>query len=152
MRWLVVLAVAVLAAVACSSDVKAVGQPDSAPRAVVLTAAAPRQDVPVSAFAVAPAMLTLVILAIDNPSSQGFSVAAAVTWRGTDERTVELGVVTPFPATQPGRFVLSIPEAARMLLMRRDGRLSLRLSVLPIAADRPLADPLQVTISDPAWP
>jgi hypothetical protein len=133
----------------CSSDVKAAGPTQ---RSVVLAAAAPRQAAEISAFAVAPAMLTLVIDAIDNPSAQGFSIATAVTWSGTDASAVELGVVTPVPDAPSGSFVLSIPEAARMLLMRRDGRLSLRLSLLPIAADRPLTAPFQVTIREPKWP
>jgi hypothetical protein len=41
---------------------------------------------------------------------------------------------------------------ARLRLARKDGRLSLRLSLLPIAADRPLAEPLKVTFGDPKWP
>jgi hypothetical protein len=47
--------------------------------------------------------------------------------------------------------VLGIPDAARQLLARRDGPRSLRLALQPIAADRPLAEPLRVTLADPAW-
>jgi len=120
---------------------------------VILTAGAPRQDLALSALATPPATLTLTIAAIDNPSSQAFSLGASVMWSATGAGAIEetIGSIAPYPATEPGSFALGVPEAARRTLARSDGQLSLRLSLQPIAADRPLADPLRVTLGDPAW-
>jgi hypothetical protein len=120
----------------------------------ILTAGAPRQDVALSPLPAGPATLTLTIAGISNPSSQAFSVRASVVWSGAGgtgaiEQTI--GSVTPYPPTRPGSFALGVPEAARRTLARSDGQLSLRLALQPIAADRPLADPLRVTLGDPAW-
>jgi hypothetical protein len=149
-----VVALVVALVVACSADVRAPEPPDPTMHAIVLGPAAPRQDVALAAFATAPAALVLAIVAIDNPLSQGFSLAAGVTWRGADGaiREAALGTVTPYPATRPGSFQLALPAPARALLARRDGRLSLQLALQPITADRPLAPPLTVTLGEPRWP
>lgn len=139
---------------ACASDVKALESQDRQDPQLhaTLTASTPRQELPISAFA-APASLTLSLTAIDNPSSQAFSVGVGVTWRSADGSSVneDIGNITPYPASAPGSFLLSVPQAARELLARRQGRLSLRLSLLPIAADRPLVEPLKVTVGDLTW-
>lgn len=122
--------------------------------AVTLTVSSPRRDVALSPLPAGLATLTLTITRIEDPSSQAFSVSASVVWNaaaGGEPIVQPLGSVTPYPATQPGRFVLGIPDAARHLLARRDGRLSLRLALQPIAADRPLVEPLRVTLAVPAW-
>lgn len=147
---------------ACATDVKAPdlrdprgprGASDPKMHAIILTASAPRQEVAISPFAAAPTMLTIVIATIDNPSSQAFSVGAGVTWNTADAHSTDqdIGSITPFPASEPGSFLLSVPAATRELLSRNEGRSSLRLSLQPIAADRPLAEPLRVTIGDLVW-
>lgn len=123
---------------------------------VTLTAGAPRQELAIAAPGAAPGTLALTIAAIDNPSSQAFSLSADVTWSkagGAAAAAVEepVGRVTPFPANRPGSFLLAVPDAARKLLSRCGGQLSLRLALQPIAADRALAEPLRVTIAEPAW-
>ncbi len=122
--------------------------------AVTLTATAPRQDLTLSPTPATPTTLTLTIAGIEDPSSQAFSVSASVVWNATSGGApIEqiLGSITPYPATQPGSFVLDVPDAARRMLARSDGRLSLRLALQPVAADRRLAEPLRVTLADPAW-
>jgi len=115
---------------------------------VTLTSAASRQDVPVSPPA-GTTTLVLTLATIHNPSSQAFSLAAslAITGGASEEA---IGSITPFPATQPGSFVLTLPEPARKALAR-GGQLLLRLTLQPIAADRPLTEPLRVTVAAPAW-
>jgi hypothetical protein len=137
-----------------SADPKDPGDPTSQPNqmhGVTLTPAAPRQDVTVTPPAGAT-VLSLTMATIDNPASQAFSLTATLTWSGGGSTTEEtIGTVSPYPATQPGSFVLTVPEAARRWLARSDGQLALRLALQPVAADRPLADPLRVTIGEPAW-
>lgn len=123
------------------------------PMAAVLTASSPRHELPLAVFAVAPTAVTLTIAAIDNPSSQAFSLAAGVVWTSRGgRRTVEpLRPVTPFPPSRPGSFVIMLDAPVRSLLGHSDGHLALQLAVQPIAADRPLAEPLRVSISAPVW-
>lgn len=129
------------------------GVASAAPMAAVLTASAPHQELPLTAFATAPAGVTLTIAAIDNPSSQAFSLAASVAWTSSDgQRTVEpLRRVTPFPANRPGSFAVTLDAPVRSLLGHGDGQLALILALQPIAADRPLHEPLGVSISAPVW-
>jgi hypothetical protein len=130
------------------------GQPSQNMHTVTLTARSPRQEVALSPLPAGPTTLTLTITGVEDPSSQAYSVSASVVWNaasGGGPIVQLVGSVTPYPATQPGRFVLGVPDAARHMLARRDGRLSLRLALQPTAADRPLAEPLRVTLADPAW-
>jgi hypothetical protein len=150
-----------LALIACASDTRSPeprdpGDPAHHPGQtmhVTLTASAPRQDIALSALAAAPATLTLAITAIDNPSSQAFSLGASVVWSAAGAPAIEeaIGSVTPYPASQPGSFALGVAEAASKALARGDGQLALRVSLLPIDADRALAEPLRVTLGDPVW-
>ena len=137
-----------------STDPKDPGDPTSQPNqmhGVTLTPTAPRQDVTIAPPAGATT-LSLTMATIDNPASQAFSLTATLAWSGGGSTVEEtIGTVSPYPATQPGSFVLTVPEAARKWLGRTDGQLALRLALQPVAADRPLADPLRVTIGDPAW-
>ena len=155
------LAVLVVGACACaaeprSTDPKDPGDPPSQPNQMhgaTLTSAAPRQDVTIAPPAGATT-LALTMATIDNPASQAFSLTATLIWNGGgNSGAIEeaIGTVSPYPATQPGSFVLTVPEAARKWLSRTDGQLALRLALQPVAADRPLADPLRVTIGEPAW-
>jgi hypothetical protein len=145
-----------LVAAACAAEPRATdpkdpGDPASPPNqmhGITLTAAAPRQDLEVAPPATAMS-LTLTIAMIENPASQAFSLAASIAGAGQVEAAI--GSVTPFPATQPGSFVLGLPEAVRARLARATGPQTLRLSLQPIAADRPLAEPLRVTVGDPVW-
>lgn len=129
---------------------------------VTLTAGARRQDLVIPPLSAVPTTLILPITAIANPSAQAFSLSASVVWSnagaavpgapevaGSLEESI--GVVTPFPPAEPGSFALGVPGAARSLLSRREGQLTLRLSLQPIAADRVLAEPLQVTLGEPTW-
>jgi hypothetical protein len=130
------------------------GQASRNTHAVTLTASAPRQDVALSPLPARRSTLTLAITGIEDPASQAFSVSASVVWKaaaGDGPIAQPLGSVTPYPATQPGRFVLGVPGAVRQMLARRDGPPSLRLVLQPVAADRPLAEPLRVTLADFAW-
>ena len=130
------------------------GQASQNRHAVTLTASAPRQDVALSPLPAGLSALTLTITGIEDPFAQAFSVSASVVWQAAsgDAPTVQpLGSVTPYPAAQPGRFVLAVPDAGRQMLARRDGQMSLRLVLQPIAADRPLVEPLRVTLANPAW-
>jgi len=155
------LAGLLLALIACAADTRSPdprdpGDPGHHPGPtmhVTLTASAPRQDIALPAVAAAPATLTLAIAAIDNPSSQAFSLGASVVWSAAGAAAIEetIGSVTPYPATQPGSFALTVPEAARKSLARGDGQLALRVVLLPIAADRALPEPLRVTLGDPVW-
>lgn len=122
--------------------------------AITLTASAPRQDVALSPLPAGLSTLILTITGIEDPSAQAFSIRASVVWQAASggEPIVQLlGSVTPYPAARPGRFVLGVPDAVRQLLARHDGSLSLRLVLQSIAADRPLAGSLRVTLTDPAW-
>jgi hypothetical protein len=121
---------------------------------VTLTASSPRQDVVLLPLPAGPTTLTLTITGVEDPPAQAFSVGASVVWTAAAGRAPSvqpLGSVTPYPPTQPGRFVLGVPDAARQLLARRDGVLSVRLALQPVAADRPLVEPLRVTLADPTW-
>ena len=156
---LVLLASASASACACAADTRSPdprdpGDPPSQKmHGIILTASTPQQDLAILALPAAPGTLTLTIATIDNPSSQAFSVGASVSWSNAGTGAIEetIGSVTPFPATQPGSFALGVSEAARRLLSRSNGQLSLRLSLQPIASDRPLAEPLRVILDDPAW-
>jgi hypothetical protein len=110
--------------------------------------AGPRRGAPASATS-----LSLTIATIENPAPQAFSLAASLAWTSAGGGPVEaaIGSVTPFPATQPGSFVLGLPDAVRNQLARATGPQTLRLLLQPIAADRPLAEPLRVTVGDPVW-
>jgi hypothetical protein len=122
---------------------------------VTLTASSPGQDVALSPQPAAPSTLVLTITGVEDPSSQAYVIGASVVWNaasGGGPIVQPLGNVTPYPPSRPGRFVIGVPEAARQLLARRGGALSLRLALQPVAADRPLAEPLRVTLADPAWP
>jgi hypothetical protein len=142
-------------AFACAANSQTPDQADLAmlTATTILTATAPQTDVPLKPFASAPSTLALSITRIDNPSLQGFSVHALVAWIGADGGTQQqdLGTVTPFPSDQPGTFMLSVPAAAKLLLVRKDGSLRLRLSLVPITPTRPLVEPLKVTFGDPVW-
>jgi hypothetical protein len=140
------------AALACAAEPRAIDQPDPAVHTTLLTASAPRVDLAITAFASPPDNLALTIAAIDNPSAIAFSVAVRVAWRG-DGAPIDaaLGSVTPFPATRPGTFLISIGEPARTLLVRKDGRLTARVELQPVAADRPLAEPLRVSLGELRW-
>jgi hypothetical protein len=130
------------------------GQANQNMHVTTLTASAPRQDLTLSPLPARPTTLTLTIAGIEDPSSQAFSISASLVWNATSGGgPIEqpLGNVTPYPATQPGSFVLGVPDAARRMLARSDGQLSLRLALQPVPADRPLAEPLRVTLADPAW-
>ena len=129
------------------------GIASAAPMATVLTASAPHQELPLATVAAKPATVTLTIAAIDNPSSQAFSLAASVAWTSNDgHRTVEpLRRVTPYPPNRPGSFVIALDAPVRSLFGRGDGQLALVLALQPIATDRPLIEPLRVSISPPVW-
>jgi hypothetical protein len=150
----VAVALGACAAEPRSTDPKDPGDPASQPNqmhGVTLTPTAPRQDVTIAPAAGATT-LSLTMATIDNPSSQAFSLTATLIWSGAGNTVEEtIGTVSPYPATQPGSFVLTVPEAARKWLARSDGQLALRLALQAVAADRPLADPLRVTIGEPAW-
>lgn len=150
------LSILLVASLACAAeprpaDPKDPGDPPNQPsqmHGITLTASAPRQDIAISPPPGATT-LSLTMMAIDNPSSQAFSLAASLTVSGAAAEE-SIGVVTPFPATQPGSFVLTLSDAARRWLAR-DGQLTLRLTLQPIASDRALPDALRVTVGDPAW-
>lgn len=160
-RTAILLALAACAADARSPDPRDPGDPgpSSQPghqpgqKMHTLTATAPRQDLAISPPPAEPATLTLTITGIDDPSAQAFSVGASVVWSAPGAGAIEqtIGSITPYPPTRPGSFALGVPEAARRTLARGDGQLSLRLTLQPISADRPLAEPLRVTLADPAW-
>lgn len=121
---------------------------------VTLTASAPRQEVVLSPLPAGPTTLTLSITGIDDPSAQPYSIGASVVWNaaaGGAPSVQLLGSVTPYPPDQPGRFVLGVPDAARQLLARPGGAPRLRLALQPVASDRPLVEPLRVTLAGPTW-
>lgn len=121
---------------------------------VTLTARSPGHDVALSPPPAAPSTLSLTITGVEDPSSQAYAIHASVVWSagsGGGPIVQPLGNVSPYPPTRPGRFVLGVSEAARQLLARRDGALSVRLALQPVAADRPLVEPLRVTLAAPAW-
>jgi len=140
---------------ACSppvADTKPVEPPDPTMHATVLTASAPRQELVLPAFSTAPTTLALTITAIENPAGLAFSVSASATWRGGDGAIAEadLGNITPFPADRPGMFLVSLPEPGRAILGHTEGRLTVILSLQAIA-ERPLVEPLKVTLAAPRW-
>lgn len=121
---------------------------------VTLTASSPRQEVALSPLPTGPTTLTLTVTGVEDPSGQAFSIGASVVWSaaaGGAPSVQPLGSVTPYPPTRPGRFVLAVPDAARPLLARPGGALSVRLALQPVAADRPLVEPLRVTLAGPTW-
>ena len=147
-----------LLVLSCASDVRGPEPPEpsagtSSLPAATITARVPQREFPVPALVNAPVALALEIARIHNPSSQSFSVAAAVTWSAAGAASVEepLGVVTPYPADRPGAFLLSVSAQAGELLTRKTGRLALRLSLLPTVADRPLVTPLEVSFGESSW-
>jgi hypothetical protein len=128
-----------------------------------VTIAAPARDLPLPAFPSVPSVLTLPVAAIDNPTEQAFSLRVSLqawsaasgdrlTPTGSDPpASVELGSVTPYPASNPGTFVFRLPETARALITRVQGRASLTVALEPIDAARPLREPLRVTLGALAW-
>jgi hypothetical protein len=121
----------------------------------VLTLAVPAQELQLPAPQLPPMALRLDVTAIHNPAAQGFTLRATLIVGSTtgSEPAVsfELGSVAPYPAERPGRFSLPISEAIRLLLEGPARRAVLRVQLEPIASERPLVEPLRVTLGAPGW-
>ena len=119
------------------------------PIAATLTAATPAQEFEVPRLPSPPRVLTLTISRIQNPLGQGFSLAC--TAKGSEGALIALGTVTPYPPEQGGTFTLSVPPPAAQTLASKTGQVKVRLALAPVAPDRPLAAPLEVTVSELTW-
>jgi hypothetical protein len=117
------------------------------PIAARLTASAPEREFDVPRLAAPPRVLSLTVAKIRNAPGQAFSLAC--TAAGPPDAAI--GTVTPYPPERGGTFTLSVPPAAARLLSPEAGRGKVRLTLTPIAADRPLAPSLEVTVSELAW-
>jgi hypothetical protein len=120
------------------------------PTKALLSASAPQREFDAPRLPFAPGTVALVVDRIENPRSQGFSIACAV--RADDAGgLIEIGAATPYPPDQGGTFVLAVNDVAAALLARKDGAVRVRLSLAPLGADRPLTEPLQVAVSTLTW-
>jgi len=90
--------------------------------------------------------LELKLTSIDNPRRQAFSVEAVleVTVDGRT-RQFELGAAAPFPADQPGVFVLPLPEFVQSTMSAPNASVSVLLS-LTSSSGGVLEDPLTVVV------
>jgi len=123
------------------------------PISATLTASAPEQDFDVISFVRSPGTLAISASQIVNPLMQAFTVVASVLSSGLDGGLIaeEIGRVTPYPADRPGTFMLSVPPAARQILVGKQARLRVRLSLAPVSPERPLTEPIGVTFSRLVW-
>lgn len=126
-------------------------EPQGLEMEVELSASAPQERLPLPAFATAPTVLQLAITAIDNPKAQAFAVSASLQPPGGVEGGVPIGTFAPFPVDQPGTFVLPLPAPAQEVLAGASEGLALRLALEPMLPERPLVEPLRVSLAEPTW-
>lgn len=73
----------------------------------------PRQGVrvPAAVAAAPPDSVTLAVTSINNPTRRAFLIRSELRVAGRPP--IPLGVIAPFPADQPGRFILAWSNVAR---------------------------------------
>jgi hypothetical protein len=141
-------------AAACTSSSRPVEMPDASPRGeVLLTAEVFSKEFPLGAVPEAPSALEVVLLRITNPSGEAFSVRLSLISPGPEgaTRAVDLGGFTPYPSGQTGSYLVTISEPAREILKSATSDTRLRVSLEPVAPERPLPRPLEVAVSQPVW-
>ncbi len=112
-----VLACAVLAIGGCHGRAAPQPSPTTTPTTpvVVLTAERPTARIPQPGLPTATA-IRLDVQDVTNPAGQGLAITLAVEDPGTPARRVDVGNVSPYPASQPGVFTLVLPGPAADLV------------------------------------
>lgn len=95
---------------------------------MTLTAASPTARFPATRSASAD-VVTVRVVSIQNPALQGLVLSVAIV---AGSRTVDVGRVSPFPADQPGTYVLRLPSDA-VRAIRASGT-TIVVTVSPIGA------------------
>jgi hypothetical protein len=128
--------------------------PDASSRAeVLLTSEALSREFPLGAVPEAPAAAEVALLRITNPSGEAFAIQVSLVpadGEGTG-RIVELGSFTPYPADRTGSYLVTVPNPAKEVLKSGDPGTRVRVSLEPVAPDRPLPTPLEVVLTEPVW-
>jgi hypothetical protein len=123
----------------------------AAAQLLVLSVQAPSGDARPAAVTGAPQVLQIEISQIDNPSRQAFAIAVssiAPSGAGAESRSLApVGSVAPYPADQPSLLTLLVPPAVQSAIAGSPAPPRFRLMLQPVATDRALVAPLQVTVA-----
>lgn len=127
------LAVAVAATLVAGGDCGSSERPAAPPTVAVrtpmtLTAASPTARFPADRSASAN-LVTVRVVSIQNPALQGLVLSVGIE---VGQRTIDVGRVSPFPADQPGTYVLRLPSDAVRAV--RTSSTTIVVTVSPIAA------------------
>jgi hypothetical protein len=112
---------------------------------LVLSAQTPSGEAIPTAASGAPQTLQVQVSQIDNPSGQAFAIAVSLA----GPSPLAVGSVAPFPSNQPSRLTLLVPPAVQSAIAAGPAPPRFRLSLQPVASDRPLVAPLQMIVSLP---
>jgi hypothetical protein len=89
--------------------------------------------------------LQVQVTQIDNPSRQAFTIVVSLV-----VPPLAVGAIAPYPPDQPSRLTLLLPPAVQAAIVAGQTPPRFRLSLQPVATDRPLVAPLQVAVALPA--
>lgn len=145
-------ALALFTVLACTANGQTPGSPSVAVATATLTARAPTTAFALPAGREIGSVLVLSILRIENPERQPFSVHAVARWHEAGHATERiLGNVTPYPADNPGTFLLRVDSEVTTRLAEAIPSAVVEISIQPIASGRELRGPLTVVVATPAW-
>jgi hypothetical protein len=117
------------------------------PQPLVLSVAAPSGEATPSVAGGAPQVLQIEISRIDNPSHQAFTIAISLVSPPSPAAPASVGSVAPYPPDQPSRLMLLLPPAVQAAIAAGAPPPRFRLVLQPVATDRALIAPLQVTVA-----
>jgi hypothetical protein len=116
--------------------------PQSTTPIATVTLSADSPTAKIDASTIGPlSTVTLAVRERSNPGVQAFRIEASIA-PGAGA-PILLGSVSPYPPGRPENFVLPVPSGAAVA---PESRAMLQLRLLPVSADRPLAEPLQVDV------
>jgi len=143
-RWCALGLLAVLG-LACSAGPKM--RPSEATdvantQPVLLSLGAPTAETVPASVSGTPQTLQLEVSRIDNPTRQAFSIAVSFMAAAP----IMIGSVALYPPDQPARLTLLVPPAAQAAIAATQPP-RFRVSLQPVANDRPLVAPLQISVS-----
>jgi hypothetical protein len=145
------LLAALALALACSASPKVkISEPTDVAAAppLVLSVQAPSGEATPASASGAPQTLQLQVSQIDNPSLQAFSVAVFfVAPLAAPAAPVAVGSVAPYPPDQGSRLTLLVPPAVQAAIAASPTPARFRVLLQPVANDRPLVAPLQITVA-----